>query len=129
MMKPSLLTRECKAMHSLLSAILPFAEAGNFRKSLDIILGADLLAEALYSERSSPSNVRSWIGRFRCDILKCRSQASGSRALWALKEQLEAFQAVAITARRLEFLEGLRIAEELPKASNTSSEISLRSQQ
>ncbi len=116
-------------MHSLLSAILPFAEVRNFRKSLDILLGADLLAEALYSDRSSPTGVRSWIGRFRCDILKCRSQASGSRALWALKEQLEAFEAVAITARRLEFLEGLRIAEEPPKTSNTSSEISLRSQQ
>jgi hypothetical protein len=116
-------------MHSLLSAILPFVEVGNLQKSIDILLGADLLAEAIYSDRSSPAGVRSWIRRFRCDILKCRAQHSGKLELRLLKEQLEAFQTVATTAQRLEFLEGLRIAEEPPKTSKTSSEISLRSQQ
>ncbi len=108
-------------MHSLLSATLPFAEAGNFKKCLDIILGADLLAEALYADRSSPTGIRSWIQRFRCDVLKYRLRPPGTRPLSALKEQFDAFQAVATAAHRLEFLEGLRIAEDLPRSSHAST--------
>jgi len=113
-------------MYSLLSATLPFAEAGNFKKCLDIILGADLLAEALYANRSSPAGIRSWIQRFRFDVLKCRANPMGNRALYALKVHSEAFQTLATAARRLEFLEGLRIAEDLPRITQASSEISLK---